>query len=249
MRRPTPADTSRPRRDARRRGRCAAGRGGNTRDTAGRTAGTTGSPNSRIARRPPGLSDAVQLARTPPPGFATLRMPNAIVAPSTDASGTGNVHRIAAHQLHARASCAIAGPSAAHAPASRRRSRRRPRVPRRARARAAASATSPVPVQTSSSVSWPVKPSDRMARRAPVAIEPGRQHRVEQVVARRDRVEHARRCGAATCPSPSMRCERARAKSKRAASARRLIRHDASCERPTSWPRVVARNTGCRRSR
>ena len=56
--------------------------------------------------------------------------------------------------------------------------------------RRASSATSAVPVQTSSSVSRPVSRSDANRPRAPAAVDAGAEEVVEQVVARRDRIEH-----------------------------------------------------------
>ena len=56
-----------------------------------------------------------------------------------------------------------------------------PRLPARRR---------PCPLQTSTSVSRPVRPSDANRARPPPPIDAGAQQAVEQVVARRDRIEH-----------------------------------------------------------
>ena len=171
--RPTPAGRCRrPSWPRDQRGRSAAGRARNTSDRAARTPGSRGTPNSRIASRPPGRSTRAS-SRHATSGCCTLRMPKAIVAASTDAVGDRQAHRVAAHQRDAarlaRPRATLSRPSVSIAPAkSTPTTRAAPPV-----ARAAPSATSAVPVQTSSSVSRPVSCSDAIARAPPAPIEAG----------------------------------------------------------------------------
>ena len=188
-RRPTRADRSRPHRAARQLGRFAAARGRNTRDrAAARPAPPAGRTRGSRAGRPAAAPEELAARHVGP---LTLRMPNAMVAASTDASATGSAsHRHG--QIEPRLRSAAPSPWRGRATSIAPRSPRRPRAARRVATRAAPIATSAVPVQTSSSVSRPGELQRRDRPAPPIAIEAGRQHRVEQVVARRDRVEHAR---------------------------------------------------------
>ena len=162
--------------------------------------GRAAAPNSRIASRPPGRSTRAHLGAARAPARSTLRMPNAIVT----ASHERVAHRDRASRRRAPAGCARS--SAARAQLARARARSiapakstpTTDAPRRARARPRSRGRA-VPVQRSSTRSPAGQRSASTARVAPAAIEAGAEQMIEEVVARGDRVEHARDARRASC--------------------------------------------------
>ena len=185
--RPTLAGTSRRCCAWRPDGRPPAARSGNTRQYSERMPGIAGWPNSRIARRPPGAAPAQsQPARAPAPRRSGCRMRSS--PRRRCALRQRNARRIAADEANRateaeRRHLARGQPQhgagevdaddrcAGHAPDCRHRQIGGPRAEiQYARAR-------------------------RQFQRvdgaiAPPAVEPGAEHAVQEVVARRDRIEH-----------------------------------------------------------
>ena len=190
-RRPTPAGSRTRRRAARRRGRCAAGRDGSTTGRRARTSGVVGTANSRIASRPPGLSTRriSRARRCRSARRCGCRTRSSRRRPTRRRPECASRRRAPARSRRSRPRArSFSRPTRSIAPAKSTpttRARRRPR-------RRAAIARSAVPVHRSSTRSRPVSASDRIARLPPAAIDAGAQQVVEEIVARGDRVEHAR---------------------------------------------------------
>ena len=188
------AETYRPRRAGRSMRpyarRCSRPMSGSTRRKYQRysalTPGMRGMPNSRIASRPPGRSTRA-ISAQPTSAFCTLRMPKATVTASALPSAAGS--RIASPRTSAIRRLL---PAAAHlvqpdAPASRRRSRRR--APRR---RAGRRPRAPRP-RCRADVDQRLaagQPQRRDRLRPPPPVDAGAEQLVQQVVPRRDRIEH-----------------------------------------------------------
>ena len=152
--------------------------------------GITGSPNSRIARRPPGLMTRASSARAASGlrdvadaesdrrrvGPAVAHAESRVASPRTSVIATVE-----------RALATLSSPIAA---SRRRNRRRRSRAP--ARASAAAIAKSAVPVQRSTMRASPARSQLADRARAPALVEAGAEDVIEEVVAAGDRVEHRR---------------------------------------------------------
>ena len=190
-----------------------------------------GWPNSRIARRPPGPEHARELGqgRAPAPPRCGCRTRSWRVARGRRDSGmrvaSPRTSRMRVLRPSART---FASPSRSISPAKS--------TPTTGAARRAARRSRPrdraVPVHRSSTRA-PACERERIHRAVPpAAIEAGTEHVIQQVVARRDRVEHARRCARASC--------------RRQASSRRRERGDSTSVSParrdtSSWAKAERR--------